>query len=291
MVTSCSSQKERAEDIIMKCLYESYEDNGVEFKQAMVDYENLLIQQEFLKGKSGKNYKEAIGLLIENEGAEYLPSISFNGFVSAKVQPNVLKLIECQKVFIDSSMYDFTKLNAIKKTVENQTSYSNMNPNSILRSMDSILTENDYENYYYKLQTFNILSLFELDRGLLRTLPKINDDSTKEKDLSNALSIYIDEKNTIFINDEKSSLKEVRKTVRNYYTENTSKSIVTLNHKSGTSYAEYIAVQNEITNTINSLRDKLALKLYKKNLDSLTREELTTIKEKYPLNLIEKSLD
>ena len=78
MVTSCSSQKERAEDIIMKCLYESYEDNGVEFKQAMVDYENLLIQQEFLKGKSGKNYKEAIGLLIENEGAEYLPSISFN---------------------------------------------------------------------------------------------------------------------------------------------------------------------------------------------------------------------
>ena len=67
---------------------------------------------------------EAIGLLIENEGAEYLPSISFNGFVSAKVQPNVLKLIECQKVFIYSSMYDFTKLNAIKKTVENQTSYS-----------------------------------------------------------------------------------------------------------------------------------------------------------------------
>ncbi|WP_281139748.1 hypothetical protein [Winogradskyella sp. SYSU M77433] len=275
----------------MKCLYESYEDKGVEFKQAILDYENLLIQQEFLKGKSGKNYKEAIGLLIENKDLEYLPSTSFNTFVSTKVRPNILKLIECQKVFIDSSVYDLTKLNAFKKTVENQISYSEINPHSILRSMDSILSENDYENHYYKLQTFNILSLFIIDRGLLRTLPKANYESTKEKDLSNALSIYIDEKNTISINDEKSSLKEIRETVRNYYLKNTSESIVTLNYNSGTSFSKYIALQNEITNAINSLREKLALKLYKKDLDSLTREELTTIKEKYPLNLIEKSLD
>ena len=291
MVTSCSPEKVRVEEVIMECIYKSYDDNGRAFKKAIQGYETLLVEQNIIKDKTGKSYKETLMALAQDNNFKNRPSISFNSFIGDIGSLDSESYLECQKTLIDTSNYDSSRFTIINKVVEKHMTSSDLNINLILSDIGTSLTEEDFDFDYYKIQTFKILDLFELDKGLLRTLPKVNDESTKEKNLSNALSIYIDEKNTIFINDEKSSLKEVRKTVRNYYLENTSESIVTLNHKSGTSYAEYIAVQNEITSAINSLREKLALKLYKKDLDSLTKEELTTIRTKYPLNLIEKSLD
>lgn len=291
MVTSCSPEKVRVEEVIMECIYKSYNDNGRALKKAIQDYETLLVEQNIIKDKTGKSYKETLMALAKDNNFKNRPSISFNSFIGDIGSLDSERYVVCQKTLIDTSNYDSARLNKINQVVKKHMTSSDLNINLILSDINNFLSEEDFDFDYYKFQTFRILDLFELDKGLLRTLPEANDESSKEKNLSNALSIYIDEKNTIFINDKKSSLKEVRKTVRNYYLENTSESIVTLIHKSGTSYAEYIAVQNEITSAINSLREKLALKLYKKDLDSLTKEELTTIREKYPLNLIEKSLD
>ena len=44
---SCYPQKQRAEEAIIDCLYGSYDDNGVAFKNAISQYEAYLIKENF----------------------------------------------------------------------------------------------------------------------------------------------------------------------------------------------------------------------------------------------------
>ena len=124
------------------------------------------------------------------------------------------------------------------------------------------------------------------DKGLIRELPPISETEYKY-DLSNALNIYIDGKNQLYVNNEKFDESDLKVKIREYESKNKSESVISLKYERDTAYETYINTQNTIVSEIRNLRIKLSKEKYNKKLDSLNNEELTAIRKVYPLNLIE----
>ena len=66
-----------------------------------------------------------------------------------------------------------------------------------------------------------------------------------------------------------------------------SKGVISLQNDRGTSYAAYIAVQNELVKAINELRDDASMTIYGKKFLNLSEDEQDVIKECIPQNISE----
>lgn len=141
---------------------------------------------------------------------------------------------------------------------------------------------------------FNLLFVFVLisclgqnDKGIIRKLPPLV-EIEQEHDLNNAINVFIDGNNQLFIDNDKVDITGLKLKIREYENKNKSESIILLQYKRETSYSTYINVQNAIVGEINTLRKTYSKEKYKIVLDSLNKIQLSEVREIYPLNLVEK---
>ena len=105
--------------------------------------------------------------------------------------------------------------------------------------------------------------------------------------MSKALNVHIDGQNQIFVNKKKVDIDELKTAIKDYEEKYKSESIISLKAERETMYKTYIDVQNAIVGEIKNLRTRLAKEIYNKELDSLTKEEMTEIRKVYPQKLVE----
>ncbi|WP_299680645.1 biopolymer transporter ExbD [uncultured Tenacibaculum sp.] len=124
------------------------------------------------------------------------------------------------------------------------------------------------------------------NRGIPKRLTKIKKEK-KRHDLGSAIKVHIDSENQIFVNNKKVSIDELKKDIRNYESKYKSKSVIIFTSSKATSFGFYIEVENAMLREIKYLRELLANRKFKTNLDNLSDKQLLEIKEVYPQEIID----
>ena len=137
---------------------------------------------------------------------------------------------------------------------------------------------------------FLVTTTIEKDKGLLRSLPPI-DDSQGEPPIikqKNLFTVLINRNNQLLVEDEEMPLKDLRKAAIEFLdngggtnaagesctyckgkrnpasSDHPDKAIISMKHDRETSYEKYMDVQNELVAAYNFFREREAERLYKK---------------------------
>jgi len=161
---------------------------------------------------------------------------------------------------------------------------------------------------------FLVTTTMDVDSGISRKLPEKTDETPqviiKEK---NVLDIVVNRKNQLLIENEFVQVTDIKRLAMNFVdngggestaidgkpaapcdycngakdpasSDHPTKAIISLQSDRGTSYGMYVSIQNEIEGAYNELRNKLALKKYKRSykdlLDDYKNSGLESLKVK-----------
>lgn len=137
---------------------------------------------------------------------------------------------------------------------------------------------------------FLVTTTIEKDKGLLRSLPPIDDSEVEPPIIKqkNLFTVLINRRNQLLVEDEQMELKDLRKAAIEFLdngggtnaegercdycqgkrspssSDHPDKAIISMKHDRETSYEKYIEVQNELVAAYNFLREREAARLYKR---------------------------
>lgn len=137
---------------------------------------------------------------------------------------------------------------------------------------------------------FLVTTTIEKDKGLLRSLPPIDDSEVEPPIIKqkNLFTVLINRRNQLLVEDEQMELKDLRKAAIEFLdngggtnaegescdycqgkrspssSDHPDKAIISMKHDRETSYEQYIDVQNELVAAYNFLREREAARLYKR---------------------------
>lgn len=161
---------------------------------------------------------------------------------------------------------------------------------------------------------FLITTSMDTDRGLARRLPpppekdaKVDDEVTvKER---NVLQILLNKYDQLMCNGEQISIGELREKAKEFIANPnddpnmpekhqkeieglgvqmvTEKHVISLQNDRGTTYSEYIKVQNELVAAYNELRNEFSQQKWGKNYADLDEKQQEAVREFYPQRISE----
>jgi len=284
ILLACRHEEERVETKLMRCLYDSYDDRGQQFKDALTNYEIYLISEKIIPDNSAKSYKSIFTKI--NAGDKTILNLekSFDDALYTIQKPNNLDSVRiCQKEYLK----DFSKGRKLQKIIDSLLQKKNIELPSFANAFLSVLDEEDFQLDYYKMRTFMILDVFNPELGIKRKLPTADYTDNKLQYMDTAIKVNLNAENEIYIHLEKISLEELKTRIKKYESEFKSKSVIIVNADSEAMYKNYIAVQNQIISAIHSLRDELAKNDFKTTFEKLNETQKNEIKAIYPTNIIE----
>ena len=137
---------------------------------------------------------------------------------------------------------------------------------------------------------FLVTTTIEKDKGLLRSLPPIDDSEVEPPIIKqkNLFTVLINRRNQLLVEDEQMELKDLRKAAIEFLdnggstnaagetcdyckgkrdpssSDHPDKAIISMKHDRETSYEQYMDVQNELVAAYNFLREREAERLYRR---------------------------
>ena len=178
---------------------------------------------------------------------------------------------------------------------------------------------------------FLVTTTIEKDKGLLRSLPPIDDSEVEPPIIKqkNLFTVLINRHNQLLVEDEQMELKDLRQAAIDFLdnggstnaagercdyckgkrlddsSDHPDKAIISMKHDRETSYEQYIDVQNELVAAYNFLREREAQRLYNRsfqsmleekeknqfNKDEKLNEQIETVKKLFPMKLSEAEPD
>ena len=136
------------------------------------------------------------------------------------------------------------------------------------------------------------------DKGILVKLPPWSEeepDITKLKK-RNVYSVLVNANNQLLVRGEEKKIRNLREDTKLFINnpqkredlaEAPNKAIVSLKNDRGTKYKTYLEVYNEIQAAYNELRNEEARRRHNKPYANLTRDQKSSIRDKYPLIISE----
>ena len=137
---------------------------------------------------------------------------------------------------------------------------------------------------------FLVTTTIEKDKGLLRSLPPIDDSEVEPPIIKqkNLFTVLINRRNQLLVEDEQMELKDLRQAAIDFLdnggdtnaagercdyckgkkdpssSDHPDKAIISMKHDRETSYEQYMDVQNELVAAYNFLREREAERLYRR---------------------------
>ena len=150
------------------------------------------------------------------------------------------------------------------------------------------------------------------DKGIRRQLPPMPDENQQQTDVKvnrrNIITVKINSQDRIFAGGEPIDISMLKDKIHEFLTnprndENlpervmtdiegfgqypVSKGVISLQNDRGTSYRQYIAVQNELVKAVNEIRDEFSLNNYGKKFIQLDEEKQEIVKKAIPQQISE----
>lgn len=178
---------------------------------------------------------------------------------------------------------------------------------------------------------FLVTTTIEKDKGILRSLPPIDDSETEPPIIKqkNLFTILVNRDDRLLVEEEEMDIKDLRKAAIEFLdngggqnaegetcdycrgkkdpesSDHPDKAIITLKHDRETTYGRYIDVQNELVAAYNTLREREAQRLFNRSFASMLEEkeknqfnkdeklnaDIQRIKDMYPMKLSEAEPD
>jgi biopolymer transport protein ExbD len=174
---------------------------------------------------------------------------------------------------------------------------------------------------------FLVTTTIEKDKGILRSLPPIDDSEVEPPIIKqkNLFIVLLNRRDQLLVEDEEMDIKDLRQAAIDFLdnggdvnaegercdycqgakdpasSDHPDKAIISLKHDRETSYGKYIEVQNELVAAYNFLRNREAERLYNRSFQSMLEEktrnqfspdeklndQIQRIKDMYPMKLSE----
>ena len=146
---------------------------------------------------------------------------------------------------------------------------------------------------------FLVTTTMDVDTGIARKLPVLDDTQQPEDMQGNARNIYevyVNKRDKLLVEDEEMDVEKLRDGAKEFLNNNgenpklsdsPDKAIISLVNSRGTSYEMYIAVQNELTAAYNELRNEEAIRKYSVNYTELSKDKQKEIRKMYPMKISE----
>lgn len=159
---------------------------------------------------------------------------------------------------------------------------------------------------------FLVTTTMDTDLGIARLLPPLDPDQKNEQTVDvnkrNVLVININYRNELQVGGEVMPLGQLKAKVKEFIDNpnddpnlsakkevdveffgkmNVSKGVISLTNDLGTSYKTYVEVQNEVTQAINELRDKISMQQFGKIYDKLNDSQQSAVKNIYGMAISE----
>ncbi len=153
---------------------------------------------------------------------------------------------------------------------------------------------------------FLVTTTIEKDKGLLRSLPPIDDTEVEPPIIKqkNLFTVLIGRDNRLFVEDEIMEIKDLRKAAIEFLdnagstnaagescdyckgagstssSDHPDKAIISMKHARETTYEKYMEVQNELVAAYNFLREREAARLYQRNYPDAEKVFTAMLEEK-----------
>ncbi len=183
------------------------------------------------------------------------------------------------------------------------------------RDVPEINSSSTADMAFILLLFFLLTTSMDTDRGLARQLPpppqqeqQNQDNDTKLKE-RNVLQVFLNLNDQLMCGGEYVTVDQVRDKAKEFISNRandekmpekvtmnvpyfgtvqvTKNHVISLRCDRGSSYKEYIAVQNELVAAYNELRDELAQEKWQKNYAELSEDQQSAIREIYPQRISE----
>ena len=165
---------------------------------------------------------------------------------------------------------------------------------------------------------FLVATTMDIDTGISRLLPPMPEDEEQEDDQEirerNVFVVLINKDDQLFVEREVIEVSELKQQTKEFFLNPNddidlsekrpltvdffgdvmvSKGVISLRNDIGTSYGQYIAVQNELAAAVNELRNALCMQEFGKKYDALDplneteKDLIDAIKKVYPMAISE----
>ena len=150
------------------------------------------------------------------------------------------------------------------------------------------------------------------DKGLVRRIPEPcppGDPCSTEINERNLLSIAINKEGELFVNESLTAYSELKYVLKDFIdnngdatcqycegnelataSDNPKKASISIETHPQSPYKAFIMVQNELTAAYMELRAHYSKTVFKKETESLTKEEIKQVQEAYPFRISEASI-
>ena len=153
---------------------------------------------------------------------------------------------------------------------------------------------------------FLVTTTMDIDKGLNRRLPPIEEDPIKKPDVikkKNIFEVVVNANNDLLVENDYLELSELREAAMKFVDNNglgeclycegeqdpkssdsPQKAIVSISSDRGTAYSTYVSVTNELVGAYEDLREELAQRKYGKSYknEKLSDKEMKFVKDAYP---------
>lgn len=159
---------------------------------------------------------------------------------------------------------------------------------------------------------FLMVTTMDKEEGLSRRLPPLPTEDQKVEDQKvnrrNIIQVKINSSDKLFAGNQALDVSQLKdkivefltnpandpnlpekemKEIEGLGTVPVSKGVISLQNDRGTTYSQYIAVQNELIKAVNQIRDDFSMKQYGKKYAKLSEEEQELVRKAVPQNISE----
>lgn len=298
-----SSEKYAIEDQQYNCLKEKYQENeNADLDELVLEFENQLIEQGFLKDHSSASFLKCLESMTENK--ERSLSIPLDLSKSISLTQRYSKL--CQMDMKDSILLANSRFAEVQKEIQNVfdevEKSGDLNLQRIAEGLAQAFKQEDFDHTLYRLSTFPVVSfLSELNKqkensGILGGKNRMSSEPISEKW---QMSILIDNKNKIFINNKEVAFDDFSGKVDQFFTRSRTESkqlkriegkgnyalgraFISFGNDRETDYDFYLKVYKQLEKSYTKVLNKLAKEVFNQPFDQLNKKQQKSIKELQP---------
>lgn len=164
----------------------------------------------------------------------------------------------------------------------------------VKRTVPQLNTTSTADISFILLVFFLIMTSMDVDKGLVRTLPPMQDDNRQETvdvEKGNVLELRITPAGNLIVNGKTADTGKLRRRVATFVEHSADRSghVITLDVDRKAPYNAYFNVQNEIAAAYKQLRNAYATKTYGHAYALCTPEQREAVRRVYPQRIVETS--
>lgn len=302
-LSACQS-KHHLEDTIWNCISDQFTANNHNLDNEFSKYETFLITEGYLSEATGAGYLSIYRDMEETNDVRPIPINHDFIEIINRVMENSSETCVTEEELSQTKLYQL-KLKA-EETIDNS---NNLTISLIGEVMQDVYSEKDLEHPFHRFTVLmNMTQFTKRDAGIARQLPSIDLVEQPNIEGRNLVEIDLNEKNEATLNNKPLVLENLKEQLLPYIRGSSSddtlpeqesieiaphgavavsKAVILTRSDRATSYASYIAVQNEIVAAYNQVRNEVSQKYYQKNYEALSEDERSLVHQMVPFRLTE----